>query len=648
MSTKVTKQLVNPQSIVVVGASNDTAKPGGAILRNIIEGGFKGQLYVVNPKEEEIQGIKCSKTVNELPQVDLAVIAIAAKYTEETVRVLTEEKGTKAFIIISAGFGEESHEGKELELRIVSLIEKAGACLIGPNCTGIFTPYHHAIFSKPFPKSSPKGVDFITGSGATGCFIMDIGMQQGLHFNHCWAVGNSAQLGIEDILEYHDESFDPETSSKVILMYIENIKNPMKLLTHAKSLRAKGVRIAAIKSGSSEAGSRAASSHTGALASPDVAVDALFRKAGIVRCYGREELCTVGNIFTYPEFEGKNIAIITHAGGPAVMLTDALSKAGMNIPHIEGEMAEELLGKLFAGSAVGNPIDFLATGTPEQLGTIIDYCDTKFDNIDAMCVIFGTPGLAPIYEAYRVLSEKMKTSKKPIFPILPSTLVAGDEVKEFVEMGNTYFADETVFGNAVGRIVATPAPSNEEDTVKIDVEKIREIISRCPDGYLDVKLMNELLDAAGINHAVDISSDNVEEIVAFANKTGYPQVMKVVGPVHKSDVGGVSLNVKDEYKKIHHSIFNAEHWFDFIFRRILAHLTKEDSSGHPPPFYHWCSSLLTWLFLRKNYKFSQSNAEPIIQKSLENVLVPFFNLGHECCYFFYILKTQLTKHSTND
>lgn len=546
MSTKVTKQLVNPQSIVVVGASNDTAKPGGAILRNIIEGGFKGQLHVVNPKEEEIQGIKCSKAVNDLPQVDLAVIAIAAKYTEETVRVLTEEKGTKAFIIISAGFGEESHEGKELELRIVSLIEKAGACLIGPNCTGIFTPYHHAIFSKPFPKSSPKGVDFITGSGATGCFIMDIGMQQGLHFNHCWAVGNSAQLGIEDILEYHDESFDPETSSKVILMYIENIKNPMKLLTHAKSLRAKGVRIAAIKSGSSEAGSRAASSHTGALASPDVAVDALFRKAGIVRCYGREELCTVGNIFTYPEFEGKNIAIITHAGGPAVMLTDALSKAGMNIPHIEGAMADELLSKLFAGSAVGNPIDFLATGTPEQLGTIIDYCDNEFDNIDAMCVIFGTPGLAPIYDAYRVLSEKMKTSKKPIFPILPSTLVAGDEVKEFVEMGNTYFSDETVFGNAVGRIVATPEAANEEDTVKIDVEKIREIISRCPDGYLDVKLMNELLDAAGINHAVDISSDNVEDIVAFANKTGYPQVMKVVGPVHKSDVGGVSLNVKDE------------------------------------------------------------------------------------------------------
>lgn len=546
MGTKVRRELVNPKSIVVVGASNDTSKPGGAILRNIKEGGFRGDIYVVNPKEETIQGIKCCKNVQELPCVELAVICIAAKFTEETIKVLTQQKNTKAFIIISAGFGEESHEGKELEKRIVDMIEQTGGCLIGPNCTGIFTPYHHAIFSKPFPKSSPKGVDFITGSGATGCFIMDIGMQQGLHFNHCWAVGNSAQLGIEDILEYHDESFDSKTSSKVILMYIENIKNPQKLLKHARSLRLKGCKIAAIKSGSSEAGSRAASSHTGALASPDVAVDALFKKAGIVRCYGREELCTVGNIFTYPHFEGKNIAIITHAGGPAVMLTDALSKAGLNIPHIEGETANELLGKLFAGSSVGNPIDFLATGTPEQLGTIIDYCDNKFDNIDAMCVIFGTPGLAPIHEAYKVLSEKIKTAKKPIFPILPSTLVAKEEVEEFIERGNTFFADETVFGNAVSRIVSTPEPASEEDTVKIDTAKIREIISRCDNGYLDVKIMNELLDAAGINHAVDISSDDVEKIVEFANKTGYPQVLKVVGPVHKSDVGGVSLNVKDE------------------------------------------------------------------------------------------------------
>ncbi|MDR1846639.1 MAG: acetate--CoA ligase family protein [Bacteroidales bacterium] len=545
MSTKVTKELVNPASIAVIGASNDVYKPGGAVLRNIREGGFKGQIYAVNPKEDEIQGLKCYKNVADLPKVDLAVLAIASKFTEETVKVLTEQKETKAFIIISAGFGEESKEGKELEQRLVTQIEKFGGCLIGPNCTGIFTPYHHAIFSKPFPKSSPKGVDFITGSGATGCFIMDIGMQQGLHFNHCWAVGNSAQLGIEDILEYHDEVF-AEGSSKVIMMYIENIKNPQKLLKHARSLAKKGVKIAAIKAGCSEAGSRAASSHTGALASSDVAVDALFRKAGIVRCYGREELCTVASIFTYPRFKGNNMAIITHAGGPAVMLTDALSKAGQNIPHIEGEKANALLEKLFAGSSVANPIDFLATGTPEQLGEIIDACNNDFDNIDAMCVIFGTPGLSPIFEAYHVLNDRIKHTKKPIFPILPSTMVAGEEVKEFVEMGNTYFPDETVFGNAVARIVDTPVPFEDDDLVKIDVAKIREIIDGCENGYLDVKVLNKLLDAAGINHAEDISTDDVEEAVRFANRVGYPLVMKVVGPVHKSDVGGVSLNVKNE------------------------------------------------------------------------------------------------------
>jgi len=546
MATKVTKELVNPRSIVVVGASDDTTKPGGALVRNIRQGNFQGELYLVNPKADEIQGIKCYRKVEDLPQVDFAVMAIAAKYTEDSVRVLAEQKGCKAFVIISAGFGEENEEGKQLEKRLVNIIEKNNGCLIGPNCTGIFTPYHHSIFSQPFSTPSKRGVDFITGSGATGCFIMDIGIQQGLHFNYCWAVGNSAQLGIEDILEYHDEVFNPETSSRVIMLYIENIKNPQKLLKHAKSLIQKGCKIAAVKAGYSAAGSRAASSHTGALATDDVAVDALFRKAGIVRCYGREELVTVANIFAYPHFEGKNIAIITHAGGPAVMLTDALSKCGLNIPKIEGPIADELLTKLYPGSSVANPIDFLATGTPEQLDTIIDTVDKKLDNIDAMCVIFGTPGLLPIYEAYNVLSERLKTAKKPIFPILPSTLVAGNEVKDFVSKGNTYFPDETVFGNAVSRIVTTPAPEKEDDLIKIDTQKIRSIIDCCDNGYIDVKVINELFDVAGINHTVDISSDKEQEVVDFANKVGYPVVMKVVGPVHKSDVGGVSLNVKGE------------------------------------------------------------------------------------------------------
>lgn len=177
-------------------------------------------------------------------------------------------------------------------------------------------------------------------------------------------------------------------------------------------------------------------------------MEALFRKAGIVRCYSREELTTVGCIFTLPELQGKNFAIITHAGGPGVMLTDALSKGGLNVPKLEGELAEELKGKLFPGAAVGNPIDILATGTPEHLRLCLEYCEEKFDNVDAVMAIFGTPGLVTMFEMYDVLHEKMQTCKKPIFPILPSINTAGAEVSAFLAKGHVNFADEVTWHGA--------------------------------------------------------------------------------------------------------------------------------------------------------------------------------------------------------
>lgn len=544
----IVQQLVNPSSIVVIGGSNDIHKPGGKILKNLVDGGFKGDLYVSNPKEDEIQGIKSYRDLKELPNVDLAIIAIAAKYSLPTIEFLTENKNTKAFIIISAGFSEENEAGAILEQKIVDQINKHGGSLIGPNCTGILTTQHHSIFTEPIPKLDPKGCDFISGSGATACFIMEAGIDKGLSFSSVYAVGNSAQIGVEEVLEYLDETFDPETSSKVKILYIENVDKPHKLLKHAKSLIQKGCKIAAVKAGSSDAGSRAASSHTGALASPDFAVDALFKKAGIVRCYGREELITVASVFMHPELKGKNIAIITHAGGPAVMLTDALSKGGLEIPHIEGEAAEELKGLLYPGSSVANPIDFLATGTAEQLGQIIDYVDEKFDDIDGMVVIFGTPGLAPIFDVYDLLDEKMKTAKKPIYPVLPSTYTAGEEVKAFVSKGRINFPDEVLFGNALTKVFATEKPIAErkKNDFEIDRAYIRAIIDSNENGYLLPSAVRSLLDGAGIPRAKEATVYSEEGALENAAKIGYPMVMKVVGPVHKSDVGGVVLNVKSD------------------------------------------------------------------------------------------------------
>ncbi len=539
----ITQQLINPASIVIVGGSNDSTKPGGKVLKNLIDNNFCGKLYVVNPKEDIIQGITCYKSVDELPPCDLAILAIAAKYCPETVEKLARDKQTRAFIILSAGFHEESPEGALLEEKIVATVNQYEACLIGPNCIGMMNPHHTSVFTTPIPKLDPKCVDFISGSGATAVFIMEASIPKGLTFSSVYSVGNSAQLGVEDVLKYLDETFNPETSSKVKLLYIESVNKPDMLLKHASSLIRKGCRIAAIKAGSSAAGSRAASSHTGALASPDVAVESLFRKAGIVRCHSREELATVASIFMHKPLKGKNIAVITHAGGPAVMLTDALSEGGLEIPHLEHT---ELLTKLFPGSSVANPIDFLATGTAEQLGDIIDACENDFTEIDGMAVIFGSPGLFEVYDVYKLLDEKMRSCRKPIYPVLPSIINVKKEIEYFISLGRINFPDEVNFGNALCKVYNTPPPAPEIiPQADVDHKAIRAIIDNSADGYLHPEKVQELFDAAGIPRAGEAVVANKEEAILAASRLGLPVVMKVVGPLHKSDVGGVVLNVKN-------------------------------------------------------------------------------------------------------
>jgi len=624
----IARELLDPKSIVVVGASADIHKPGGKVLLNLMNSPFKGQIYAVNPKEAEVQGVKCYAKVDDLPQVDCAILAIAAKYCPATVDTLALQKGTKGFIIVSAGFGEENEEGAAFEKHIADTINSVGGSLIGPNCTGFLNTNYCGAFDAPIPTLDPHGVDFITGSGATAVFIKEYGISNGLKFNSVWAVGNSAQLGIEDVLEHLDETFDPEKSSRVIMLYMEKIGDPQRLLKHSRSLIDKGCHIAAIKSGGSAAGSRAASSHTGALATNDAAVDALFRKAGIVRCQNRQELTTVCGVFMHPEIKGNRCAVVTHAGGPAVMLTDVLSNGGMEVPSLKEHPASKgLLEKLFPGSSVGNPIDFLATGTAAQLGYILDTVENDYTDIDFSVVIFGSPGLFSNKEVYDLLDQKMRTCKKPIFPVLPSIINVKEEIEDFIGKGHINFPEECVLGNAICKIYNTPKPkmgiienipidkivlppTDELDKAKvaevadsirewgmltpitvspidggyrlvrgnhrvhaatmigmteilayvqegavaadqpeIDVVRIRKTIDRCKDGYIEMADYNELLDAAGISRKKSVEVSKKEDALAFAKEVGcskdVPLVMKVVGPLHKSDVGGVTLGVKD-------------------------------------------------------------------------------------------------------
>ena len=556
----INRELLRPESIVVIGGSNNVHKPGGAIVRNLINGDYRGALRIVNPKEDVVQGIAAVHDAHELPPTEMAILVVAAKWCPQYVELLAREKHTRAFIIISAGFGEETPEGALLEQQILDTCSQYGAALIGPNCIGLLTTWHHSVFTLPVPNLNAQGVDFISGSGATAVFILESAVSKGLQFNSVWSIGNGRQTGIEDVLQYMDEHFDATKDPKVKLLYIENIGNPDKLLFHASSLIRKGCRIAAIKAGASESGSRAASSHTGAMASSDAAVEALFRKAGIVRCYSREELTTAGCIFMVTSHlspltsHPSNFAIVTHAGGPGVMLTDALSKGGLNVPRIEGPEADELKTKLFAGSSVANPIDFLATGTAEQLGTVIDYCENKFHDIDAIAVIYGTPGLTQLYEAYDVLDKKIRECKKPIFPVLPSQHTAGPEVAEFLSKGHVNFSDEVTLATALTQIMRTPQPAPPElELYGVDVPRIRDIIYRetnrlkfegIESGYLAPDVVREILSCAGIPLVDEMVSRDQEELTAFAQRVGFPVVAKVVGPIHKSDVGGVTLNIR--------------------------------------------------------------------------------------------------------
>lgn len=542
----INQQLISPRHIAVIGASEHESKPGGKVLFNLLSGGFTGKIYGVNPNQLNIEGVIHVKNISEIPEVDLAIIAIPAEYCLQTVKDLLQ-KNTKAFIIYSSGFAEAGEKGQLLDKELVDTITNANACLIGPNCIGVINENYKGVFTTPIPDFDSKGCELISSSGATAVFIMEAAKSTGLRFSNVYSIGNASQTSAEDILEYMDKTFD-SNSPKVKLLYLESIQNPFKLLKHASSLIKKGCKIAAIKSGHSDAGGRAASSHTGALATSDIVIRALFKKAGIVYCSGRNELISAGCIFQSKALKGNKIAIITHAGGSAVMLTDALCSRGMEVPLIDGDKAAELLTKLNPGSSVSNPIDFLATGTAKQLGEIIDFCET-LDEIDGIIVVFGSPGLFNVRDVYQLLDEKMQTGSKPIFPVLPSLVNAKEEIDIFLAKGRINFSDEVVLGRAIPHVYGCAEPTfGMTHLMEMETATIRSIISQAPNGYLSTEQSNELMSACGINLVKEHLCYNHEQIKTLSQSIRFPVVIKVLGPLHKTEVNGVTLNINNEEK----------------------------------------------------------------------------------------------------
>lgn len=584
----VNPQLINPQSIAVIGGSQNINKPGGRVLENLIKGGFKN-LFVVNPKSKSIQGIKTYPNTDSLPKIDLGILAIPAKFCFDTI-VNMSQKGTKAFIILSAGFGELNTEGKKIEDDILQFANNNNISIHGPNCIGIINQYYKGAFTTPIPKLNPKGVDFVSSSGSTAVFVMEAGIKMGMQFSSVYSVGNAIQIQVEDILEYFDNNYIEGISSKIIMVYIEQLSDPKKLLKHSRSLIDKGCNIVAIKAGLTEAGGRAASSHTGAMASPEIVVKALFKKAGIIQCYSREEMLYTAGVLFYGKPTGKNVAIITHAGGAGVMCADALENGKMNVPQINGAKAKELLEQLYSGSSVSNPIDFLATGTAEQLGLILDYSNNYFDNIDEQIVIFGSPGLFDVEPVYDLLANKIDTSKKPIYPVLPSPVNTEQAMEKFVKKGKIFFPDEVILANAISKIYnSLPVFNIDTDIIKTDSTiSINDIIKNKRTGYLNPKEVNKFLEIAGIKQVPEFVIDNKIKLSEIIKKWGFPIVMKVVGPIHKTDVGGVVLNINStiEAEKSFDKLMNIQDATSVLIQPMVSGIElfvgakREDHLGH--------------------------------------------------------------------
>lgn len=539
--------LLNPQSIAIIGGSDDIGKPGGKLLFNILKRGYKGRIMPVNPKSDMVQGIPASQSVADLPEVpDLAYIAIPARFVRPSLEDLAA-KGVKAVVVLSAGFGELNEEGKAEERRLKEIADKNGMLLLGPNCLGVMSTEVAGKFAGILPLMAPEGIDFLSGSGATVDYLAEQATKRGLPFNSFLTVGNSAQTGVTDLMGLFDEAFDAD-STPVKILYMESVNEPKKLIAHAKSLAAKGCRLAGIKAGATEAGNRAAASHTGALVSSDTAVQAMFDKAGIIRLESRLELIDVSCVLRLVKdtLDGKRVCIITDAGGPGVMLADELTRQGLETPVLKETTQARLAEALLPSSSPVNPVDCLPARTAQHFADMFKIIsEEEADSIDYIVVVLGDSGLSDIGTIYDVIIKAMDELAIPVLPSFCTAVTSEKALKAFTEAGKCYFEDEVALARALGRVVNRPRIAEPEtDLPGYDLDQLKMIMDG-KSGVLDGATVEQLLAAAGINLPGQQGVTAKGELKTVAERFPFPWVMKVEGPLHKTDVGGVKLGIND-------------------------------------------------------------------------------------------------------
>jgi acetyl coenzyme A synthetase (ADP forming)-like protein len=542
------KHFFEPRAVAVVGASRTRGKIGSEILQNIVAGGFTGQLVVIHPTASSIEGIPAYARLADVPHpVDLAVICVPCA---EVIAVVDDcvASGVKALVIITAGFSETGAAGRTLERDILEKVRTAGIRMIGPNCMGIINTDPGVRLNATFAPTTPipGRVAMSTQSGALGLAILDYVRQLNLGISTFVSAGNKADVSGNDLIQYWAE--DPRTD--VILLYLESFGNPRRFAQIARRV-AEQKPIVAVKSGRSRAGARAASSHTGALAASDVVVDALFRQAGVIRTTTLEELFDVAALLAHqPVPAGPRIAILSNAGGPAILAADACEANGLLMSTLSTATATALREFLPDAASVGNPVDMLASATPEHYERSARLLLAD-DNVDSLLVIYVPPLVTRPEDVARAIAAGAAGASKPVVANFISTRGTPPELASIP----TYrFPESAVM--AVARAAAYGAwrrrPRGEvRRFTDVQEDVARQIVSAAlarGGGWLTPAESQMLVEAVGITTTPTRLVTTDSAAAAAAREMGYPVVLKAAGPeiVHKSDVGGVVLNIRNE------------------------------------------------------------------------------------------------------
>jgi len=554
------RSIFSPKSIAVVGASRQAGSIGAALVGNLKRCGFQGRLYPVNPKAGEVDGFPAFPSVSAIgAPVDLAFILVPAPYVEDAVRDCARAE-VRAVVVISAGFGEVSPEGRQTERRLRELVRASGMRMVGPNCMGVINTDPQVSINGTFvPVWPPPGrVGILSQSGALGYAMIDRMQALNLGVSTFISVGNKADVSGNDVLAYWSE--DPNTD--VIVLYLESFGNPRKFGRITAEV-ARRKPIVAVKAGRSAAGTRAASSHSAALANLDVAVDALFEQAGVMRTNTLEQLLDVTMLLsTQPIPAGPRVGVITNAGGPGILLADACEAHGLVLPEFEPQTIAALRSFLPAHAGLSNPIDMIASATPEQYGRALEAAGADA-NIDSVIVIYLPPLLHPPAEVPKALavSAARVPPHKPVLTVFMSSYKIPPVIAEGVRgrLPSYSFPENAALALAAAERYRKWRERPGGSMITLDAfarTAIRAVIDRVLDGpqqsvWLDPYDLASILRAAGIEFAA-LELAEIENAASAADRMGYPLVIKAAAEtlLHKSDAGGVILGINSRAQLI--------------------------------------------------------------------------------------------------